>query len=178
MKFTVNLEATDDELKKFVADTLVNAVMGGLSEVFQDPTFAPALQTALGGIAQTIQQSLGQGAVRVRRGPPPMTYGPQPYPPPPAAYPPGYQPGYGPVGPFAASQQNNVHPMRGSAGVVEKCFPIEATRNSEAGIGCCRCATFNGLNRASCRHCGHPFCHVIAPPPPAPAPVPEPLAGP
>jgi hypothetical protein len=178
MKFTVNLEASDEELKKFAADTLVQAAMGGIGELFNDPQYASAIQGAFAGIAQTIQQSIGRGPPRGWR--PPMTHGPQAYPPgyvppyppgyaPPAAYPPGVMP-YGPAGPYAASQPSNVHPIREPA-AVEKCFPIEATRYAEAGICCCRCATYNGVQRTSCRHCGHQFCHVIAPPPPAPEPA-------
>jgi len=55
----------------------------------------------------------------------------------------------------------------GSAMLV-RCFPIEATRHTETGWGCCHCATFNAELRERCRHCGHARCQAeeVEPRPP------------
>jgi len=56
------------------------------------------------------------------------------------------------------------HGATNGAMPVDQCFPIEATRQTEAGWGCCGCATFNDASRARCRHCNHARCVKTAEP--------------
>lgn len=161
MKVTVNAEFGSEELKQYGVDLL----MKGISRfVATDPTmFFNGLQQAMQLVMSQVQPHQ-RGQVRAAPHPmygfggPPMPSG---YGPTPPMYggpmPPGYgppPPGYGPVGP------DNVRPIREPAHV-ERCFPIEGTRNVEEGIGCCRCATYNGLQRVQCRNCGHVLCHHV-----------------
>jgi len=109
--------------------------------------------------------------------PPPGPYGPGappgPYGPgaPPGPYGPGAVP-YGTPGANGPASPGNVQGIRsGGTNGIERCFPIEGTRQTEEGVGCCQCATFNGLQRTVCRYCGHTLCHereqppIVTPPP-------------
>jgi hypothetical protein len=62
--------------------------------------------------------------------------------------------------------------IRPTSAVLDKCFPIDASRHMEASFACCKCATVNSDERAKCRHCGHVRCDVIITPPPPPMPEP------
>jgi len=176
MKAAINLEFGSEELQDILTNMAVKGIVRTLDATFgnDDPTNRQA-------ILALFQQALGQvmsqmPSVGVRRGPaaPPGPFG-------------GPVPGYGPMpqpfvgAPYGAppaqqyvhpSQQaaapDNVRPFRSTGAVVEKCFPIEGTRLTEPGYACCRCATFNGVQRTRCRHCGHPRCDVVVTPPPQP----------
>ena len=179
MRVTVNAEFSDTELKQYGLEMLVK----GIAHVTE--MIGSANPNALLAANQAIQGMLGQvmamrGRVRPGAGPHPMYgFGAPPgyvaapgYGAPPGYYGPqsqGAPPGYGPMGP------DNVRPIREPAHV-EQCFPIEATRNVEAGWGCCRCATYNHVQRAQCRNCGHVLCHGAPPivtPPPEPGMPPQ-----
>jgi hypothetical protein len=162
MRATVNVEFTSEELAEFVEDQGRRLVVDFLGSLFHhlnhhlDPQTVEVLKAA---VAQGVQMatSMGRsgGGHRVPGGPPP---------PAPGSGPVGLSPGYGYAGPA---------PTRESP-VVENCFRIEATRQLEEGWGCCRCSTYNGLQREHCRHCGHPRCGPVVTPAPEHPEVPVP----
>ena len=159
MRATINFEFDSSELETFATSVFVKGIAGAVGRISEDPM---AIQGVLAGMQQTIGMVLN-GVVQQRRGPPMgRVYT-------------GPPPGYGPMGPGpmpygspgpVQQDPSNVHPIREPASV-ERCFPIEATRNIEAGWGCHGCATFNGSQRTVCRYCGHQRCDsTINPPPP------------
>jgi len=169
MKANVNFEFTDAELAKFVEDQGRRVIFNFLGGLFHhlnyhlDPTTMSAMQEAVKSAVQIGLQSRQPPSSRGPFGPPPG-YGYGPMGPPPSAGP----------GPGVSSQYPaNVRPIREPA-MVDRCFPVEATRNTEAGWACHGCATFNGTHRPVCRYCGHARCDAIITPPPEPAPEPAP----
>jgi hypothetical protein len=40
------------------------------------------------------------------------------------------------------------------------CKIVEETNYLQAGWGCCRCKTYNGLHRDKCKFCGVAHCDV------------------
>ena len=152
MKFSVQAEATDEEIRTLAADAARRGLVEGLkylddtmSRIFT-PDTTRSLFAVLGPIIQQVQQQQG------RPGPglgAPTIFGRPMGPPPPP--PPAGRPTPMPTSPF-----------------VERCFPIEESRNTEAGWGCHECATFNAAQRIACRACGHKKCGPIVTPPPAP----------
>ena len=46
------------------------------------------------------------------------------------------------------------------------CLRIESCPSLEEGWLCCFCSTYNTVQRAACRACGHGRCDVVVPPPP------------
>lgn len=177
MRATVNFEFGSEEIEGFVTSVLVKSVAGTLGEIAGDPV---AVQGVLAGMQQTIGMVLNHAAVSMHQhGPPrarPVGYaGPPPgYGAPPGANgPPG--PYGGPMGP--SPQGTNVRPISEPA-TVEHCFAIDETRQNEAAWGCCRCATANGLHRASCRQCGHHRCGGVVTPAPDRQPPPQVPEGP
>lgn len=147
MKATVNVEFGSEELEKFVLDVGVRLLKRLLESVGPGDT-----QNMLSMFQHGIEVALQAGLHPNHRGPSPGFGGPLPR--------------VGPFGPQGrAGDPNNVQPIR-ETGHVDRCFAIEATRSNEGGVGCCSCATFNGVQRVHCRNCGHKLC-VIATPPPA-----------
>lgn len=158
------LEFGTEELQKFAVDAGAKIVlklfdgMGSIpTEIQQD-----LLRQFMRGMEIAFNQPAaqhGRRARRVEQGPF-GGFGPGPFDPspgPPGGIP-GYQPGAGPMPP------DNVQPIREPAHV-DRCFAIESTRYIEAGIGCCACATYNGVQRTHCRNCGHKLCVIATPPP-------------
>lgn len=45
----------------------------------------------------------------------------------------------------------------------EACVEHAETERVAAGWGCCRCRTYNGLQRVMCKHCGHARCSAPGP---------------
>ena len=175
MKGTINLEYSSEELEKFLSNAGVAMLVKFFKSIKLDPNQVPAY---IDYFKQGFKQAMAGSGFRVPHA---YHHGPPGYPPPPVGYVP--RPGGGPsIADFqemlkrqqelfqqrqAMGDPGNVQPIR-EPGHVERCFPIEATRHIEGGIGCCQCATYNGTQRTHCRNCGHKFC-VIATPPPAPA---------
>ncbi len=203
MKFNVNVEVTDAEIKEYAYELLLKAggaVAGSFASAFDDPQ---AVQFVVGMVQQAIQVGMAGAAAahqRQRRGPyptavavpgglgpvPPGYAPPYPYPTgavPPAShayYPPG--PPYGPMGPGpyhvppaagGPPVPNNVRPIQGEPAQVEHCFHIEANQQQEEGVVCCHCAAVNGVYRKACRRCAHQFCGAIVTPAPQGPPPPQ-----
>ena len=180
MKFNLNVEVTDDELAEYAANVVVKVIGAAWQDIggaFANPQAVAIVQNLFSSMAgmQPRQRPRPTGTVGAPFGVPHAHH---------AHYPPGpYGSGpAGPVGPSpfmpdagASSPPQNVRSIRtdGSEGI-ERCFPSEATRYMEEGVGCCRCATYNGIQRVHCRHCGHASCHGappnVTPPPPETAP--------
>jgi len=178
VKFNLNVEVTDDELKEYAADVLLRSlgtVWRDLGGALANPQ-ATAIAMNLFQQVASIQSGMRHPQQRQRGpvGPPAYPYGPGLGVPAAGYSPPGpYGTSAAPYGaPPGANGPDNVRPIRESAHV-EQCFPIEETRNMEAGVGCCRCATFNNVQRTQCRSCGHVLCHhvhhgappIVTPPP-------------
>lgn len=176
MKATINIEYGSEELEKFLSNMVgrqLSRYVGGFSP--------EQLQMFLAGVRQAIDMFVGQVGQQPQRGRVPR-YGAPPQGPFGGSFvpPPGFRPGmyesWGPPypppgrGPFTGRVEgdpDNVQPIHGEPPHVERCFPVDATRQNEGGIGCCQCATYNGAQRTNCRNCGHKLC-VIATPPPQP----------
>jgi hypothetical protein len=41
----------------------------------------------------------------------------------------------------------------------KKCKLLKDIPGLADGIGCCKCSTYNGVQRPVCKNCGHEFCH-------------------
>lgn len=178
MKFNVNVEVTDAEIKEYAYELLLKVggeVAGSFVNAFDDPH---ALQFALAMVQQGIQMGVAGARQRQQRGPGGMGFTPPGY----TAvavphathtyYPPG---AYGPMGPGPYHGQpapngppgpNNVRPIQPEPAQVEHCFHIEANQQQEEGVVCCHCATVNGVYRKTCRRCAHQFCGAIVTPAP------------
>jgi hypothetical protein len=162
VKATINVEFGSEELQKFVLDVGVKAFTKGFGML--DASIPPAQQAAMfQKLFQWFETTLTQeshahhayrGRPRSNGVPPQPSTGPFGSPVPQAWPPPEPQ------------------PIHGEPPHVDRCFAIEANRNTEAGIGCCQCATNNALTRTNCRRCGHKLCVVVTPPP-AQGPVTE-----
>lgn len=177
MRATVKFEFGSEEIESFVTNVVVKSVAGTLGEIAEDPM---QMQALLAGLQQGIGAVLSRATMVMRQGPPRgRAYVGAPYGAPMGA--PGAPPGpYGPAGPtppagpYGAPQDpGNVRPIRDAAQVLDRCFAIEASRNTEAGWACHGCATFNGSQRTVCRYCGHTRCDPVITPPPAPTATPE-----
>jgi len=172
MKFNVNVELTDDEIKSYAEDIgrrLLFSGLGKLGEMLGGSLAGADPQTVVSYIQRGMMLGLrglhrqSHARPQAQRGP----FGPPPDPYAHCAQEEARGPFGPPPGPYAA-QPGNVRPIREEPVAVEHCFPIEATRHMEAGIGCCRCATCNNVTRTTCRHCGHKLCVVVPPPNVAP----------
>lgn len=158
MKATINVEYSGEEIEKLafsLAGRLL-AKLGGVINPADAPTFLALMQQ---GMEMAMSQMQPQ---RAKRAPGPRPNGAFPF-------------GESSVGPFGGpiprgQGSDNVQPIR-EPGHVDRCFPIEATRHVEAGIGCCACATYNGTQRVHCRNCGHKLCVIETPPPAEEAPA-------
>ncbi|HTQ47927.1 MAG TPA: hypothetical protein VMI75_34455 [Polyangiaceae bacterium] len=167
MKFNVNVEMSDEEIRSLAADAVRRAIIYGvgyvtdsMGEAFASlpPQVGPQLVDIFTQVFRSGQQH-GQGQ-RPRPGIVGTT---------------SFAPGYGPPNPYgAAPQGTRVVPMGGRGPMVERCFAIEESRSMEAGWGCCNCATYNGMQRTKCRACGHGNCmiQVTAEPVPERGPTP------
>lgn len=158
MKFSVQAEATDEEIRTLAADAARRGLVEGLKylddamgRIFT-PDATRNLFAVLGPIIQQVQQQ-GLG------GPGGPGLGPVTF----------FRRAAGPIGPMPASPPSTGRPASVPTGtMVEHCFAIEESRNTEAGWGCHECATFNAAQRIACRACGHKKCGPIVTPPPTP----------
>ena len=41
----------------------------------------------------------------------------------------------------------------------DTCALLKDIPNVLPGWGCCKCRTYNGMQRFLCKYCGHPCCH-------------------
>jgi len=159
MRATVNIEFGSEEIEGFATSVIVKSVAGSLGEIVDNPA---SLQVLLAGLQQGIATVLSHATMAHHHGPPrarPVGY------PPPGPFGPTPQ-GYGPPpGANGPGDPGNVRPIHEPA-TVEHCFPIDETRQNEAGWGCCRCAILNGLSRTLCRQCGHQRCGGVVTPSP------------
>jgi hypothetical protein len=170
VKATINIEYTGEELEKFAMNLLSRGLTKFVGEFTPEQT-----QFFFAGVRQALDMFLGQagqqrgrvgGGLRPNGAPPQPFGGPVPHADPFGSPPPGR--GFNPFARRVEGEPDNVQPIHGEPPHVDRCFPVEATRQNEAGIACCQCATANGTQRTHCRNCGHKLC-VIATPPPAPA---------
>jgi len=164
MKMSVNVEATDEEIRSLAADVARRGIVycfqyadEALSRIFTPEN----TQSLLSGIVAAVPgvQKMYQEQIKQRQ--------------PPRAGP-GYGPPQGPFGglgipvsypgPVANVPRPNVVPFPGSDAVLKSCLPIEETRNNEAAWACCQCGTPNSTARAECRICKHRPCVPLAPP--------------
>ena len=193
MKFSVNAEFTDDELAEYAASVVTKVLgaawhdIGGALANPQASAIAMNLLSNLSGVQQRQRARPTVGTVGSPFGVPhypPGPYGPGPVGPSPLMHPSPFMQGIAHgvqaamqglgIADAGAPSPQNVQPIREPTHV-DRCFPIEATRNVEAGIACCRCATYNNVLRTQCRHCGHILCHGAPPSvPPPPAMPPDP----
>lgn len=163
MRATVNIEFGSEEIESFATSVIVKSVAGSLGEIAGNPE---SLQVLLAGLQQGIGMMLSHATASMHQHESPRArpadYGP-------FGPPPGHGYGYGPPpGANGPGGPGNVRPISEPA-TVEHCFAIDETRQTESGIGCCKCATYNSIQRTKCRHCGHDLCHVfIVTPPPVP----------
>jgi len=165
VKTSVHVEFTDDELSDFGSRVLLKVVSSAWQSVegaFSNPQAASIVMNAMQQVLQA-----GQVGAQQRRQHGPVTA---------VAFHPGAF-GFGaPPGANGPTGPGSVQNIRsGSAKGIEHCFPIEATRQTEEGWGCCQCATFNAVQRDTCRTCGHVLCmrSPVVTPPPGPAAPPE-----
>jgi len=196
MRTTINIEFTDDEIRTHIEDLgrrWLFSVLGQIGNYIGqlDPQVLIGVQQ---GMNETMARLFRDQARRPQHphghaGPPGMPPQGGPVGPPPGMpYGPFGPPGmpYGPFGPppgmpygvpVPQGPYGNVRPIREPA-ALERCFPIEGTRHAEPGWGCHLCATYNGLQRPTCRHCGHPRCDAPVAPPQGPIVTPPPGGAP
>ncbi len=157
MKAGINLEFTDDEIKRIGYELLARGsmtVMSHLGRYFT--TLDPRVAASLQGLF--VQMQAAALSPQVQRAPMPPGWAPPP---------PWVRPAPAP-GPYAPPPEAaRVTRMPDTSPVHDKCFAIEETRHMEAGFGCCKRATYNNVSRTACRHCGHARCDAIITPPPA-----------
>lgn len=158
MRATVNFEFSSEEIESFASRVIVSA----LGDVATDPQ---QMQILFAGLHRGIEMVLSQAAM------PPWVRGGGGIPQGSQAQTRPIPQGYGPM-PSARPVPGNVYPIQEPV-AVDKCFPIEATRNVEAGWGCHSCATFNGSQRTVCRYCGHTRCDAVFTPAPEPSSPPQ-----
>ena len=142
MKATINVEYTGEEIERLISNMVGHRLLkfvGGFSQ--------EQVQWFLAGIQQAMGTIVGQVGAQPQRDPRPSGAPPGPF-----------------RGPFG-SPPGMVQPIHGESPHVDRCFAIEANRNTEVGIGCCQCATNNALTRTNCRRCGHKLCVVVTPSP-------------
>jgi hypothetical protein len=165
VKTAIHVEFTDDELSDFGSRVLLKVVSGAwrsMEGAFADPQAAAIVMNL---VQQAMQAGVRAGAQQRQRGPITVAFHPGAF---------GYGAPPGTNGPTGPGSVQNIR--SGSAKGIEHCFPIEATRQTEEGWGCCQCATFNAVQRGTCRTCGHVLCNEVPPivtPPPGPAAPPE-----
>ncbi len=163
MKATINIEYSGEELEKFLSNAGVAMLKKLLGSIKIDPSHVPAY---IDYFKQGFEQALVGGGFRApHRWPPQQPFGAAPQDPPP--------------GMSSSYWEEILRQQEGQTGRVEtvgdpgepiqhdRCFPVEASKYIEGGIGCCQCRTYNGTQRTHCRNCGHKLC-VIATPPPSP----------
>ena len=167
MKATVNFEFSSEELEGLASRVLSGAILGAFGNA--DPA---QLQAMLAVVHQGVGIGVNLASHAMGQRPPPWMRSQGPMPPGPYGASPPVPPGgypYPTTGPVGGP--SNVRPIREPM-TVDRCFPIEGTRNIEPGWGCCECATYNGLQRAQCRNCGHARCGgaTVTPAPAQPPP--------
>lgn len=195
MKFNVNIEVSDDEIKRYGQELFLKglgAVMSSIGGAFEDPGAMAAFQQ---GIVTMLQHGVQIGVRQRQQHRHPFATGPYPM----GAtgpYPPGY-PGYGPSpgtqayapgpygpqgpGPYTGppmpgangpAGSSNVRPIQSEGAQVERCYRIESNEKQEEGVICCHCATVNAVYRETCRRCNHRLCAVgvVTPAPQHPPP--------
>jgi hypothetical protein len=171
MKFNVSAELTDTEIRELVDHVAQRGLieglkyLGGEMDKFVSPDLIARLYETIGPLAEQIRRPNARRSVM---NVPPWAR---------SDAPPAWSPET-----TARATGARVAPIGGSSPVVTSCFPIEETKHLEAGWGCCRCATYNGLQRGLCRTCGHPRCTAngsrdVGPPPSIVTPPPSPDQG-
>lgn len=151
MKATINVEFGSEELERFASNAGVKMLTKLFGSIKLDPNEAPmyfdlfkqSFLTAVDGV-----QSQHAHRHRQPNGASPQPFG-GPFGPP-AGYPGGPPPGMRPDYEYEPES---------------RCLSIESSRDNEAGIHCCQCHTYNGLQRVNCRNCGHKLCVIETPPP-------------
>jgi hypothetical protein len=142
MKFAIQVDLESSEISELAASILSRTALRTFGELGE--TLTPdMIQSWLRGLVDIVGRGRGPRMQGAGLGPVPGT-GPVPWARGPAARP------------------------VASDGVVVKCFRIDESRGLEAGWCCCKCATYNALERSACRHCSHPCCGDLPRPEPKP----------
>lgn len=136
MRVAVNLEFTDDELRKFAEDVgrrwtlgFIHESLRHINELKLDPSLSKSLQQAC---------AMGLAAAMNRTEPPPD------------------------VGPIAADATFEPDPPPTKCVAIY----ADGRSEFDDGWICHRCRAYNGLRRDVCRTCSHDRCDVIVTPPP------------
>lgn len=173
MRTAINVEFTDEELRRHVEDIGRRLILDAVHEVVHhiNAIDNPALvEGALRAIQMGMSVAMHERATRrheQRHAPFRPGYMPGPEPPRPGN--PGYPPD--PFAPFARPnpEQQRSGPFQGPRRAKAKeapgepmksCFPIEANQYNEEGWCCHECGVYNGTQRRVCRNCNHERCDV------------------
>jgi len=143
MRATINVEFTDDELRKYAEDVGRRWAMNFFQEMFKTGKrlkIPPGLVQELVGAFKT-------GAAEVSK--------PQDNPGPTAG-----------VSPPPTHEASSLHDAR--VPLYERCIRVAAATDTDEGWYCCHCGSVNGVHRMACRFCRHTRCDIVVPPPPSP----------
>lgn len=139
MRVNFNVEFTDEELRKYAADTArrviattLNDTVSAINKLKLGPQHSQVLASALGAVAGAIMEKSDKASSKTSRAPD--------------------------IGPFAFAGPGNECTRVESA---------PDNLGLDEGWACCRCSVYNGIQRSTCRNCKHARCDVRVPPPPA-----------
>lgn len=143
MRATINVEFTDDELRKYAEDVGRRWAMNFFQEMFKT---GKRLKIPP-GFVQELVGAFKTGAAEVSK--------PQDNPGPTA--------GVSPPPTHEASSLHDAH-----VSLYERCIRVAAATDTDEGWHCCYCGSVNGVHRMACRFCRHARCDIVVPPPPSP----------
>jgi len=137
VKVSLNVEFTDDELRKYAEDIGRRWTVGFFREAFKTGQRLKINPNALSEIGLAIASALNASGVKTDSVP---------------------RPDPGPT----ADEPIPYVPMTRR----ERCERLEASQFIEEGWVCHLCDTYNGAQRSVCRHCDHERCDIVVPSPP------------
>ncbi len=152
---SINLEFTDDDLRKFIEDGLRRWTLNTIHDLLKhirDPHLSDLIKQAI-----HMGMSAGVRVGRQHEG----------------EAPPHQRPfDVGEI--FTGDRHGSPHDVRRGPpygvppGELKRCMPVEANPYQEEGWMCHECSTYNGMQRSVCRQCDHERCDDVVPPPPSP----------
>lgn len=166
MKMSVNVEATDEEIRDLASDVarrglvyliqIASDSLGSLGRNFT-PEAAQSMFAGLSAGAGPFIAHIAQAQKQAQKNS--MNHGRVP----------PFAAGYGPT------PIRTVVPFPGSDAVMERCQQLEETKQNEAAWLCHVCASANGMMRSRCRTCDHARCGIPVVTPPSTGPGPNPV---
>ena len=143
MKATINLEFTDEELRKYAVDVgrrvSLNFIHDSIAHLAA--LKIPPIPPGFGAVISQALASAFNGAGKEQQTTPEYPKGPVPS---------------SPVDLKSCLSINS-----------------DEDPHRDDGWFCCRCSIFNGVQRATCRNCAHDRCDVVVTPPPPAASTPS-----